>query len=542
MFSSQTQKPQQRLAEVQQIPCPSLGIDTRQSIAKMNPENCHYTYNMMPSEYGMQIRFGYREWAYPVDDGSSMGVRTIIPFEGSEAGAADDRLFAVNNEGIWDVTAYNTAPVQKFVFGDQGADSGYGVKAHYVDNAGEEYLFYADSKNGLFQYQASTDAWIQATGITGVDVLKVAFIVVHKLRLWMLERDSTIGWYLPIESISGAATAFYFGAKFPHGGFLKGLYNWSVDGGAGVDDYLVAVSSSGDVIPYKGEDPSSPDTWSSVGSYFIGDTPKGRRVVNEYGGNLYLLSAYGIIAMSDLLRGVDVKDVAAASLSYKVARPLREQLSRTADQYGWDIQFVAAIGSLVIDTPQEVGFKQIQYVMSLTTSGWGFWRGVPMTCFEEFHGKVYFGDADSVIHVMDVYLDGILIVPPESVNNGSPIEFSLLQSYQTDGKPGLFKQMQLIRPDFWSVNEPNYQVKTLYDFSFIEQTLISQSPVGEGSVWDVGTWDDAIWGGSRDGSGWHDLLGASGIGRWMALSLRGECADFTRFLSWDFIFTSGGPI
>ena len=125
-------------------------------------------------------------------------------------------------------------------------------------------------------------------------------VVAHKQRIWFLEEDSTTGWYLGIGSIAGEVSPFYFGAKFRHGGRLAGLFNWSVDGGAGVDDFLVAVSQAGDVLPYQGSDPSS-DDWQLRGSYFIGEVPNTPTFGTEQGGELFLLSSFGVSSLNDLL-------------------------------------------------------------------------------------------------------------------------------------------------------------------------------------------------------------------------------------------------
>ena len=39
------------------------GINAVDSLMMMPPEDALYTYNLMPSEYGMRLRQGYRQWA-----------------------------------------------------------------------------------------------------------------------------------------------------------------------------------------------------------------------------------------------------------------------------------------------------------------------------------------------------------------------------------------------------------------------------------------------------------------------------------------------
>ena len=535
---------QENSLQVSKVPAPVKGVDARAPAGNMDPELCVYAYNMMPAEYGMLLRDGYRQWVVDIEDVPSegLGVRTLMAYDGLTTGLVDDRLFAVTNEGIWDVTQEGVPPILKFTFADQTGDAGHGVYAHYVDQSGESFLYYADSENGLFEYSEITDLWVQASGIQGPDVEDIVFVMVHKQRMWFGIRDSSVGWYLPVASNSGQAEEFFFGAKFPHGGKLAGLFNWTVDGGSGVDDYLVVFSTAGDVIPYQGDDPSSAETWEVRGTYFVGKLPRGRRFASEFSGNLYFLSSYGLMAMSDLLRGVDSKDMAADSLSYRVARPLRLRLADSTDSLLWEPKFIPSKGILVVVGAKAESRRYEQFGMNLSTEGWGTWRDVPINCIEEWNNRVYFGTVDNTVQVMDVGKDAVVFDPPDPQNNGKPITFSILTSYQDGDAPGIFKQVQMIRPDFVGVGAPNYQVKALYDYSLQEPPFANSpnNPVGTDG-WDIGEWDTALWGGGLLG-GNHTLVGAGGIGRYVAIAITGDAEEQQRLISFDIMWTAGGPI
>ena len=535
-------RPQQNTLRASIMPAPTSGIDARAPVGNMPPDVCIYTYNLMPSEYGMILRPGYREWCIDLNQGSSTGVYTMMPFTGLQPGATDDRLFAVTNEGIWDVTEYDD-PDFKFTFPSQSLGAGHGVYAHYVDQAANEFLLYADTLNGLHEYDPQTDTWGLATDIDGPTIGAIVFVVVHKQRLWVVEEGSSSAWYLPIASKNGQAEEFYFGAKFPHGGRVAGLFNWTVDGGLGIDDFLVVVSTSGDVVVYQGEDPGSAETWSVRGTYFIGEIPVGRRFASEYSGDLYLLSAFGLISMSDLIRGVDSQNPAETSLSFRVARPLREAIKRGKNDYGWEPVFTPSDGRLVITTPlsSSPGEQQIQYTLNLATEGWGFWRGVPALSLDQYGGRLFFGTEDSKVHVMDVARDAVQITPPEDAENGRPVTFSILSSYQHLGEKAVFKRVQMVRPDFFSQSAPTTTHRVLYDYDFTEPVQPPSKPILEEFDWDVAEWDAAIWT-TESGAGQSFLIGASGVGRTVAIAMRGEAVDETRLISWDIMWTTGGPI
>lgn len=539
-------RPSPKVAKATNVPAPIRGIDARTILSAGDPLYCIYSFNLLPSEYGLRVRPGYREWQVGLENVSGLGVGTIIPFGGVDDDASNDRLFAVTNEGIWNVTVAEAAPVLELDFsdpsngGDTTSAAGYGTYTQYTTDAGEQLLYYADSANGLFQYSALTDTWVRATGITGPTIENIVFVTSHKEQLWFIERDDTRGWYLPTASITGAAAAFYFGSKFKHGGDLAGLFSWTIDGGDGVDDYFVAVSRAGDVLPYRGTDPSSADSWASTGQYFIGAVPKGVRFATEFGGNLTLLSVYGLISMDDLVRGVDGKNIGAVTETVKIAAIIRAAMDSLRNDSGWEVLTTPSLGAIVIAQPETVNGVYIQYVLNTTTSGWGLWRGVPMNCFDEWAGVVYVGTKDNRVLAMDVDVDNVLITPIDPIN-GDAIKFSILTTFQHYGEPALFKRGKYVRVQFLARAKPNSTSKFRYDYDLAEVLNTETQELGATSIWDVGLWDLAIWG-SEAPSGVHPVKGGWGIGRYVAIATSGNSRTETTLIGWDVVWDSGNPV
>lgn len=519
------------------FPSPTKGIDARVSLSSNDPEVCIYCFNINPSEYGLGVRTGYREWVLGVNEGAGLGVNTIIPFEGSTEGPAEDRLFAVTNEGIWDVSTFDAPPVLKIAFPNISIEAGFGNFAHYIDGADAEFLLYADSVNGLFEYSSTLDTWTVPEDISGVDVADVNFVVVHKLRIWFGVRNSPIAWYLPVESKQGVAEAFNFGGKFQHGGSLIGLYNWTVDGGDGVDDFLIVVSGSGDILPYKGSDPTQAD-WSIVGTYFIGSMANGSRCVSQYGGNVSLLSTFGLTQMSDLLRGVDPRASEVDSIGAKIAPLIRRDMLTYRNESGWDIKYLQTQGIIMLTTPKRLDGQYLQYVYNVSVGGWGLWRGVPITSVDVWENSVYFGTEDGRIMVMDVDKDQVLIDPPGEIN-GVEIEFSMLHNYLDLDDPSLYKRGTFIRPDFLSELKPTYATKFLYDYDNSEITTIPPSDVNALAQWDISNWDEAFWTNSAL-KHFDKVSGGTGIGRYVSVAIKGRAISGTLLASTDVTWDTGG--
>lgn len=528
-------------------PAPVGGIDVSKGLAYGAKENCLYSYNMVAAEYGLRVRHGYREWVIGCDNGQGLGIHTIIPYGGEDDDLNNDRLFAVSNEGIWDVTEYNTAPVLVLDFtapgngGDITIEAGYGVYTPYITSAGAKLLYYADSRNGLFRYTESTGLWAREATITGPDIATVNFVMTHKKQLWMVERDASSAWYLDEQAVSGAANEFFFGGKFLHGGSVAGLFSWTIDGGIGVDDYLVVVSRSGDVLPYQGTDPATADAWNLVGQYFIGEIPKGPKFGTHDGGNLHLLSVNGLNSMNEIIVGVDGKNADADIESKKIAYLIRPHLKRYKRFNGWDARKMPSIGNLVINTPRREDGLYLQYVKNTTIDAWGLWRDVPIESMDEWQGAVYVGDATGRILVMDNFIDNELIDAPPATINGQAIPFSVLTTFNDFGEPTIYKRGKFIRPQFLATTDPSQTCSFRYDYDINEAFNTTPAPTFTGSVWDLGEWDVDEWDNAIP-QGYGNLVGGWGIGRVVAIAMVGRSVGDTTLISWDVMWDAGWPL
>jgi hypothetical protein len=505
---------------------------------------CLYSYNLLPAEQGMTVREGYREHQIGVNAGINAGVHTLIPFNSAQDGDSGNKIFAVNNEGIWDVTVYNTTPSLMVTFADQQDDAGYGTYVHFVNQAENDVLFYADNINGLYSYDAGTETWANTSILTGIDEADVKFVMQHKNNVWFAVKNSTVGYYLPALASSGTVSEQYFGDKFNQGGTLAGLFSWSIDGGDGVDDILVVVSQAGDVILYTGSGPTQTD-WGMKGVYFIGQIPNTPRFGSEQGGELRLLSAFGLTSMNDLLQGVDTSVLSAESntsgIAYRIASIIRQTMKTKINLRGWGVALIPSEGGLLINTPTLVGQDPIQFFYNSAVRGWGFWRGVPMLCFAEFGNSVIFGTEDGRIMIMDAPRDDVKITPPDTGENGDDIQFSILTSYSPLSVAGAYKQVKLIRPDFISSLPPAYSNQARYDFDLSEAIDFQLNTPQEfaGGIWDSSSWDAGIWA-SDEGVSFPTIGGGWGHGRYVAIATRGSCRAKTKLLGWDVIYTTGG--
>ncbi len=560
----------QPTAKSASLPASVGGINAYDSLMMMPPQDCIYTFNLMPVEYGLRLRRGYSEWSV----GAVGDVRTLIPYESASQDLSKNRLFSVTNQGIYNITVSTGAvsvpivsegdeplitetgddivteggapPALEVTFTQNSSPAGFGVYTEWTNDASQHYLFYADGLNGLFQYTEAF-GWTVPTGWTYDDpnnpgtsipfpVQDVAFIMAHKLRLWVILENSDDAYYSPVASVAGDFKKFTFGAKMPRGGYLSGLFTWSLDGGNGLDDYLVGISRSGDVLVYRGADPESAD-WGSVGSWFVGQIPRSRRNVTIYGSEMYILSSYGITSLRDLLQG-SVANENRNSPSAKVNRFLRADVENGLDRFDWQMVNYPGDGFLQVITPAPANTPFIQYCQNTSTKAWGFWESVPIICGTSWLGGYYMGGLDGTVYAYTGVLDGASF----SGDTGEPVAFRTLTSFQAPaGNQASYKRCGMIRTIGVLAGGLNLRVKAVFDYAVTQSIPLPPpaSPNSGGSLWDSAVWDAAKWD-DFGISGVSYLSGALGGGRVMAIGMSGSAASRINIVGFDINYTEGG--
>lgn len=527
-------QPSPQTTQVMPIPAPNSGINAVDGLISMKIEEAIFMDNMVPSQYGTRVRTGYREFATNV---GVDGVKTLIPHNG--AIPANDRLFAVAQDGIYNITVGGAGPwAAQISFGAVSGLSGYGQWTNFTTIAGH-FALYTDEVNGYYVYDSGAGTWAKIamgagpTQISGVDPATFANVVIFKSRAWFVEANSARAWYLPVGSIYGAATVFNFGNKFKRGGTLVSLYNWTVDGGEGVDDYLVAVSSSGDVVVYKGNDPATATDFLQHGQWYIGTPPAGRRIGGAFGGELYLLSAYGLLPMSRLISGALVQDN-EIYLTKKITPLINEQMNFSRLELGWEVKTIPSEQLLLISAPKRVGFDFLQFVQSTNTEGWASYKKIPYYTGDDLNGSFYIASEENIVYTHAGDLDNVDLTDTTS----EQIEWAVLQTFQEAGQPGHYKRAQFIRPVFLSEQSPSFVVEARYDYDLTRAFGAPDASLSADAAWDSAIWDLSVWAGEFTVI--EDIRGASGIGRTVAVALQGMSGFRTILVRYDLMVDQGG--
>lgn len=519
-------------------PVPTRGVNALSAYSALEPNEAHYLYNILPAPQGVKVRKGTKEYSNDV----GYNIRTTMSYVSKDPSGLTDKLFCTGEDGIYEMASGTGNASKVYSFATTGATAGYGNYVQWTAANGDQYLYYADSANGLLEYDAGADTWSAVTGITGISELDVRFIAVHKLRIWLILEDDPNGYYLPTDSNSGAATAFQLGPKFLYGSELAGIFNLSFDAGDGLDDFFVAISRAGDALVYQGTDPSSASTWGLVGRWQVGAIPEGRKFAAEFMGDVMIVSSFGVVSLKDVINGEATHMVRDPRGYDKIANLIRTRMVDERTTEGWETLVNFSEGTLIIQSPQRSGNADewLHYIYDANTQAWGFWRDVKSKSMTELRGVVYYGNAEGELWYMDGGEDGVTLADP----TGSPeaVVFSMLTAYSNCGQPGVLKRGTTVVPVFRSEQLDSYDVKILYDYDFIEMATPSFSGTPDDQAeWDTAVWDTALWGGIYKYDKVFSSLG-DGMGRSIAVAIKGSSRGTTTLMELNMSFQSGGII
>ena len=535
----QLRRGQRQHTQAAEIPASTAGINAIASLARMNEDECIFSFNILGEDFGMEVRDGYREWANGWTGGFA---RTVITFEGNID--AEDRMWVANDEGIWDVTVEGTTnPTQDVVFPSGAGNAGICSYVTYGNDNGDRFVLLCDGENGYYTWEQTTDTWTKVAeggggGITGTDPALFDFFMIWKTRVWFIQRDTGIAWFLDKSAtFLGTVNEFNWGDQFRYGGRLVSLHNWTLDGGNGIDDYLVGIGAAGDVIVYQGTDPTSKNDFGLVGSWYVGQLPFGNRIASEYAGELYILSIQGLIPLSKLLNGAAIGDP-ATYVTAKISPYIRLGLDTELTDFGWQVHIQSKQSRLYINAPILPNRPQLAFTMYFGTGAWGIIDGLPKAHTADYQGEALWTDsAINKIYIQVGNRDKVYL-NPEVDGESEAITWSVLTAYQKLGQASHYKRMQYIRPIFVGGQVPAYSVRASYDYDISEFTFAPVERQNENGLWNIDVWDIGLWSGGIVTT--DNPRGANGLGRHMAVSIKGRSSSQVTLIAFDVAYDEGG--
>ena len=585
------QRPKQNTAKTASVPAPIGGWNGRDSLANMQPMDAVQMINWYPTPTDVTMRKGYTQSStgitgavntlmnYPTTSGYKLFAAAGTKIWDATSSAATQVYSSITSDKLQYVNITNTAG--NFLVTCNGVDpvtiydgsNWFSVATtttaqtiSSITRSGTTATLTTASPHGLItgnrvtvsgatsnEYNgtfvitktgASTFTYVMATtpaanatvvgtyttiGITGVDSSNFINVNLFKNRLYFTQKNSLNCWYLPVDSIGGAALPLYFGSIARNGGFLQAMGTRTLDAGQGADDYAVFVTSMGEVIVYNGTDPNTAATWLLKGVWQLGQTFS-RRCFFKWGGDLLLLTQDGLVPLASALQSSRLDP--RINLTDKIYYPISQAATNFYSNFGWQIQYFASENMLILNIPTSSGMEQ--YVMHTITKAWARFTGIQAYCWEP--------SGDNTMHFGGDGFVGNFYA--SSSDNGTNITAVVQQAYSYFDTPGQNKRFTMVRPILQSDGGlPSVLCGLSVDFQPIDNSgAISFNPSSQAvAVWDTAKWDANNWGGGLITT--RIWQGVTGIGFAGSINLTAVAQGIElHWASTDYVMEPGGVI
>lgn len=544
-------RPQSVVHTTQTVPPPTQGLNTTGAVADMPPADAIELDNWIAQDLGLQMRSGWFEYATNIGGGATNQIRTILAYNGTPAtGVANpltsSQLFAAIDTGIYYIEGGGNLAASSPVMALSGtSNAGTMSWAMFTAAGGAQYLIACSETDGGYLYDGITWIKMVSTGsgpghITAVNPALFAQVCVWKRRLMFTLRASSQVWFLAVGTVGGAAQLFDFGPQLINGGALVGLTNWTQDDGAGIDDRLVILGSSGDLVIYSGTDPADADNFANVGVWYIGQPPVGRRCMTTSGGNVYVLTQFGVIPVNQIVQGgldnILTSDTELLAQLRKLQSLLNTDFQTLLNTDGWELLALPGLALLHIARPSISLNENIQYAFQQHQAAWCRLLDVPGKTYSRRLNEVYAGTADGrVLRVFSGSVDGLKL----DGTGATQINARVTPAFNYLGAPTLQKQALMIRLNFIAQAVPSWSMLMNVDFSVTSLSATPAATTGIGSLWDASFWDVDKWAGGAAAYGeWRSV---EGLGYALSPSIFVSSNAPTTLASIEYMVKPGGP-
>lgn len=505
-----------QVSKTASVPAPSGGLNARDALADMPPEDAVIMENWFPTPTSVNLRSGSKTWS----TGLPAWVETLAHYSSPTA----KKMFAASGTAIYDVT----------LTGAVGAAVVTGLtnaRLQFVNigTTGGNFLVMVNGADKLQGYDGAA-WWIDGDGahdITGFDTKKATQINLFKNRLWFVEGSSMRVWYLGVQAIAGAAASINLATIFSLGGSIVAMANWTIDNISGIDDYAVFITSEGEFAVYKGTDPTSSTTWALVGVFHVG-RPVGGRPFLKVGSDVLIIGADGVYPLSKALMGD--RSQTNESISYKIVNLVNNDVQAYKANFGWQLLLYPIGQKLIVNVPQVENNTAYQYVMNTVNQSWCKFTGWNAACFEIYNDGLFYG-GNGVVVQADTGTD----------DNGSAINGDVQQAFSYFKEHGRIKRFTMARPIFLASGKIKAAMTLNMDFNSNIPTSTPSFSGGGGSPWDTSPWDTTPWGGvSTIIREWQTV---NGVGYAGALRMKVSVSGFSaQWQSTDFVFEAGAVL
>ena len=534
-----------RVQKQARMPMPTGGLNFIDNVADIKPNESYVMTNVIPRPFGLEVRKGWKYWV-PQNDSLAGGARSIMAFD-SEI-PPQSRLFASAEATglVYDISSQNVAPVLSLTPSTPAVNLGEWFGVNYATPGGNYWCMVANGA-GYYVYNGLTGVWTEFIAGSGAGKIEFpagdttttksfSFCFVWKNRLWFLKQNSSEAYYLPINSISGKVEKFDFGPQLKHGGYLSYACNWTYDAGDGIDDSLVILGTQGDMLVYQGTDPASAANFQLKGVWYCGNIPPGRRGFCQHGGNVLIITEYGVTNIQDLVSGRIHSSEVNASLGYKINPILARQITANIDQKYWLLIPYPAEELLIIGSPHITPeLYRTGLLMSSITNAWCTYQNMEIYSAAVWQGKFIFGTREGWVAQGFVgFQDN---VPSDGASNGEEVTARIQNAFSSFESGNQNKRALRVKVYGLVDAPPSIRAIVVNEYHLGNIPDTSAEAAEPTPAWDQATWDQAVW---KSGlSTYHQWVGVSCIGKKLSLQLAVRGAGEVILTDFELLYEEG---
>lgn len=301
------------------------------------------------------------------------------------------------------------------------------------------------------------------------------------------EKTAAGFWYATAGAYQGSLSYFPLDTVFNRGGHVGQIITWSRGGGDGFDDVVAIISSNGEALVWKGDDPGDATAWSLVGRYLIG-TPLSVRAHCKIASAEVLLTTDGFVSLDEAM--VNQRTQESASFGGKIIRACNSAAQQYRANFGWECTYYPRGQMFLANIPIATGQFE-QYVRNMSTGSWCRFTGWNARTFCVFNDRLYFGTADG----------GIVLADTNSQDGGSypyaddaaAVTYNATQAYVRLTQPGMKSQLTGVQIISNIRFQKRLSVNVFSDYRPRALPDLLEPPEQVQGQWDVSDWDTDYW-------------------------------------------------
>ena len=468
------------------IPAPTGGLNMRDSMDSMPADDALVMDNYLPLDSKVVLRKGYQKHV-PLQNKVMSLLAYKMPTE--------NRLLAFSSGNVYDVSSKQELITYEKNFNDNSWQAcQFKNRLIMVNGVDTPQTYYIEDRQTHFE----------ELSVIGTNLIpqKLVNVCVSKQRLFFVERGSLNAWYTSgVGEIQGTLTKFDLSTIFRDGGELMAIAAWTQDGGQGIDDLTVFITSEGEVAVYSGSNPNDASDWTLKGVYRM-SRPIGYRCTLAYQGDIVIISEDGYIPLSKALPQ-ERANSSLIAFSDKIRSLVLERTRDNKNKPGWQGIIYGRGGYAIFNVPTNQRYEQ--HVINTNTGAWCRFTNISALCWENFGDRLYFGGTDGVYLFDESYSD-----------DGLPIFGHVEQAYNNLGSD-LLKRIQLLNPRTKSSTKFALVIYANMDFNNQDKAYAENIGYSGQSKWNQVKWSSLS---APSGTRWATLTGSI-RSQWIAVSATG---------------------